>query len=103
MKTIGLTSVIFCVVVGNAFAWERPGNPDRYISFGLEVFKGQEAGILKAAETNGGTAGGKLDMRLPVNGNITLNFFGENTGINNNKDFTEGYKLGLGLRVYVKD
>lgn len=85
-------------------AYEQPGNPDRYFSFGIEAFKGQEAGIARAnSGTDAGTAGGKLDIRFPISSNITLNAFGENTGIDDNKDYTEGYKIGIGLRVYVKD
>lgn len=102
MKTLIIALVVG--VAGVAGAYEKPGNPDRYMSFGIDIFKGQEAGMVRAdGGTNGGTTGGKLDIRLPISSNLTLSAFGENTGINNNKDFTEGYKIGIGLRVYVKD
>jgi len=95
--------LVIMLIAAPLAAYEKPGNPDRYMSFGIEAFKGQEAGIAKTADTNGGTAGGKLDIRLPISSNITLNAFGENTGINNNKGYTEGYKIGFGVRIYVKD
>ena len=48
------------------FAYEQPGNPDRYISIGVEGFKGQEAGVLRSGNTTAGTSGGKVEQSRKI-------------------------------------
>lgn len=85
------------------YAWEKRENPDRYPSLGVELAKGQEAGIRRDGTTNGGTVGFKADFRAPVTGSLTLHVSGESIGINNNLEYTSGYRLAVGMRVYIKD
>jgi len=88
-------------------AREYKENPDRYPSIGFEVAKGQVPGIPKAGvngeQTNGGTVGFLGDFRLPVSDALTLHTSIQSDGINNNLAFTEGYRLAVGLRVYIRD
>ncbi len=86
-----------------AFA-EFANNPDRVPSLGIDLIKGQVAGLPRAgvngAQTDGGTVGFRADLRYPITQSITIHTMGENIGVNNNKDFTEGYQLEVGMRVY---
>lgn len=109
MKLKKLTSIALLVTImtRQSFAWEFRSNPDRYPSFGLEASEGKLAGIQKdtpsgAPHTDGGFIDGKLDIRLPISDYITVNAFGESTGINNNLQFSEGNRIGIGVRVYVQ-
>lgn len=106
MKRAGF--VIFMLLLSTSgYAWEFEKNPDRYPSFGIEAASGHLAGTLKdtqpgAPHTDGGYVQGKLDIRLPISSMITVNFFGEQTGINNNLQFSDGSRVGIGVRVYVQ-
>lgn len=107
MKIIYLTALVYFASVATAGAWEFPKNPDRFPSFGLETSAGKLAGIPKATptgapHTDGGFVQGKVDLRLPVSSYITVNLLGESTGINNNLEFSEGHRVGLGVRVYIQ-
>lgn len=107
MKTIAIAVSVVCMVAAHAGAWEFQKNPDRYPSFGIETSAGKLAGIPRATpegapHTDGGFVQGKVDLRLPVSSYITLNLVGESTGINNNLQFSEGHRVGFGLRVYIQ-
>lgn len=103
MKLIAL-AVTFLVLVGNpARAYDTDKNPDKVPSFGLDLWKGQVIGMdRQTSETNGGTVGGVADFRLPVSNALTVHFFGESEGVNNNLKYTDGYKIGLGMRVFLQ-
>lgn len=105
MKIIITVAMLF--VASTAVCAARHDNPDRYPSLGLDIIKAQAVGILRAGvngtQTNGGLTGFRADYRYPCTQSITLHTAGEALGINNNKDFTEGYRVELGLRVYFKD
>lgn len=106
MKRVGLIVLIFATA-SVANAWEFDKNPDRYPSFDIEASTGKLAGILKdtpagAPHTDGGFVQGHVDLRLPVSSNITLTLLGESTGINNNLQFSEGNRVGAGVRVYIQ-
>ncbi len=89
-----------------AQAQEIPDNPDRFQSIYVELFKAQQAGIPRAgvndAQTNGGLVGFGGRYKVPVSSALTIHTFAETSGINNNKQFTDGYKIGAGLQVYIK-
>jgi len=106
MKRVGLM-ILMMLVAGKASAWQFEKNPDRLPSFGVEVSTGKLAGILKdtpagSPHTDGGFVQGKLDVRLPVSHCVTVNVLGESTGVNNNLQFSEGNRVGLGVRVYIQ-
>lgn len=106
MKRVGLIALILSTAAV-ANAWEIQKNPDRYPSFGIEASTGKLAGIQKdvpagAPHTDGGFVQGRLDVRLPISSNVTVNLVGENTGVNNNLQFSEGNRVGLGVRVYIQ-
>lgn len=111
MKTIIVTiwavASTLMLFMCNAQAYEIDGNPDRYLSVGLDISAGKLPGMLKDApasypHTDGGFVKGMLDIRMPVCGSLTVHAFGSSTGINNNLQFSEGNEIGLGLRVYVR-
>lgn len=106
MKRVGFI-VLALLAAAAAHAWEIERNPDRYPSIGLDLYKGQLAGLPRAgvagAQTTGGTVGGILDLRLPVTGSLTWHAFASSEGAANNKDFTDGYRVGMGFRVYMHD
>lgn len=113
----GIVVLIGCVVLGvgvgvalsviapiPVHAYETSRNPDRVPSFGLDLWKGQVAGMdRQEALSNGGTVGGHFDFRAPVTNALTLHAFAESEGINNNLRYTDGYKIGVGLRVFLQD
>jgi hypothetical protein len=96
--------LLLCSTVAQAF--EFPSNPDRFQSIYVELFKAQQAGIAKAgvdgAQTNGGLVGFGGRYKVPVSGAVTIHSFAETAGINNNHQFTDGYKLGVGFQLYMK-
>ncbi len=104
---LGLGLLLSVIVPVDAHAWEKGGNPDRFPSIGVELAKGQVAGIPKAgingAQTNGGTVGFLGDFKFPVTQSLTLHTSFQTDGINNNLAYTDGYRLAVGLRVYLKD
>ena len=103
VKTLALLIGLLCVS-GPAMAFDRSMNPDRVPSFGLDLWKGQVAGLdRKLVETNGGTVGGLFDYRHPVSNSLTLRAFAESEGVNNNLRYTDGYRVGIGLRVFLQD
>jgi len=95
----GIFSVV-CLTMP-AVARDVSENPDRIPSIGVDLWKGQVAGIERSGDTNGGTVGISADYRRPVSNAITLHAFGETEGINNNLKYTSGYKVGVGLRVFI--
>jgi hypothetical protein len=100
-------AVILLVASTPSFAWVKNDNPDRYPSIGVELAKGQVAGTPRKGVdgdvTNGGTVGFLGDFRFPATQNLTLHASLQTDGINNNLAYTEGYRLAVGLRVYIKD
>lgn len=94
--------VVLLSIASVGHAYEFKDNPDRYFSFGVTGIKGQQQGIAKTANTSGQFAGGRVDFRLPIAQNITLNALAQNTGVDNNKEFSEGYQLELGVRIYIR-
>jgi hypothetical protein len=102
-----LVIVMVLVVAAPSWAWEKSSNPDRYPSIGIELAKGQVAGIPRKGVdgdvSNGGTVGFLGDFRFPATQSLTLHASLQSDGINNNLAYTEGYRLALGLRVYIKD
>jgi hypothetical protein len=73
--------LLLCSTVAQAF--EFPSNPDRF-------------------QTNGGLVGFGGRYKVPVSGAVTIHSFAETAGINNNHQFTDGYKLGVGFQLYMK-
>lgn len=93
--------LLFVTMPSSAFDTSR--NPDQVPSIGLDLWKGQVAGLdRETVETNGGTVGANADFRLPVTNALSLHFFGESEGINNNLKYTDGYRMGLGMRVFIQ-
>lgn len=108
MKTILCFLALQIACVGSLSARERPLNPDRFPSIGLDVSTGKLAGIAKdhaagAPYTDGGFVRGQLDLRLPISNALTLRAFGNSTGINNNLQFSDGTEVGVGLRFYIQN
>lgn len=105
MKSVIVASIL--LVSSSVFALDRSLNPDKYPSIGLDVSGGKLAGILKdvpagAPATDGGFVKGLLDLRMPISNAVTLHGFASSTGLNNNKQFSEGSEVGFGLRVYIQ-
>lgn len=99
-----LSALLLLIVAGTAHAYDTSKNPDRVPSFGLDLWKGQVAGLdRQTAETNGGTVGGHFDFRQPISNALTVHAFAESEGINNNLRYSDGYKVGVGLRVFLQD
>jgi hypothetical protein len=92
---------------GVAGAWDTRLNPDRYPSLGVDLIKGQQAGIARGGangfQTNGGLVGARADYRLPVSNAFTFHAAAESVGINNNMGYTDGYRLEFGGRIYFRD
>lgn len=99
---IGLS--LLCVP---AFAWNTDRNPDRVPSLGVDLIKGQQAGIARGGangfQTDGGLVGARVDYRLPMTNALTFHFAGESLGINNNMGYTDGYRLEVGGRFFFQD
>lgn len=94
---------VLLLCAGPARAWDRQNNPDRFPSFGLDLWKGQVAGMDRATmQGNAGTVGGLFDYRHPVTNALTLHAFAESEGINNNLRYSDAYRIGVGLRVFVQ-
>jgi len=98
-------ALILCA--SSAFAWSTKENPDQYPSIGLDISSGKIAGVVKdnalgLPQTDGGFVKGLLDIRVPMTNTVTVHAFGSSTGINNNKQYSEGSEVGLGLRIYLK-
>lgn len=104
-RRIAATLVVILALGGaTAHAFETRENPDKVPSFGLDLWKGQLAGIdRELATTNGGTVGGLFDYRHPVTNALTLHAFVESEGVNNNLRYSDGYRVGFGMRVYLQD
>jgi hypothetical protein len=97
-------ALLLLLVAAPLHAFDVNKNPDRVPSFGLDLWKGQVAGLdRQTAETNGGTVGGLFDYRQPVTNALTVHAFAQSEGINNNLRYTDGYKIGVGLRVFLQD
>lgn len=95
--------VVLLLCAGPASAYDRRDNPDRVPSFGLDLWKGQVAGMDRATtQGNAGTVGGLFDYRHPISNALTLHAFAESEGINNNMAYTSGYRIGVGLRVFMQ-
>jgi hypothetical protein len=103
MKIACLTFLVL-LSCGVSHGFDTGKNPDRVPSFGLDLYKGQLTGIdRKLAETNGGTVGGAFDFRLPVSNALTVRAFAETEGVNNNLRYSDGYKIGVGMRIFLQD
>lgn len=103
MKVIAIAIALLGCAYVPARALDTYGNPDKVPSFGIDIWKGQAAGVDKEKSgTNGGTVGGLLDFRAPVTSALSLHVFGESETINNNLRYTEGYRIGVGLRVFIQ-
>lgn len=118
MKTLFVVSTLL-LLAGTAFGWEVPQNPDRYMSIGLDLSAGKQAGLYKSDQitlrsatqqlaatvphSNASFVKGALDFRFPLTSALTLHAFGSSTGINNNLEFSNGHEIGLGVRVFIKD
>lgn len=101
---LGFGLLLSVIAPAHAHAYDTSKNPDKVPSFGLDLWKGQVAGIdRKLDETNGGTVGGHFDFRQPVTNGLTVHAFAESEGMNNNLRYTDGYKIGLGLRVFLQN
>lgn len=105
MKAL-IVTVLVAMGIGQALAFDRSQNPDRYMSVGLDVSSGKLAGMLKTVPagepaTDGGFVKGLLDLRVPVSNALTVHAFGSATGVNNNLQYSEGSEVGLGFRVYI--
>lgn len=88
----------------SAHAYDTSKNPDQVPSFGMDLWKGQTAGLDRTTvETNGGLVGGLLDFRAPISNAFSIHAFAEGTGINNNLRYTDGYKIGAGVRIFLQD
>lgn len=111
MKTAILLLSLMCIF-GTAYAYEQPGNPDRYPSVGLNwdrnhVKTEYEFAGLKQEDFTKETSNAFIaDFRLPMSAWFTVNvhggylktqndiFTGEEVGGN-------GYNVGIGVRVYI--
>lgn len=103
MKVIAIAIALLACAHVPARALDTYGNPDKVPSFGLDIWKGQVAGVDKQGSgTNGGTVGGLLDFRAPVTSTLSIHVFGETQSMNNNLRYTEGYRLGVGMRVFIQ-
>ncbi len=88
----------------SAHAWEKGKNPDRVPSIGVDLWKGQLAGMdRQQGQTNGGTVGFMADYRMPISNVVTIHAGGETESVNNNLKYTDGYRLTVGMRVYIQD
>lgn len=102
MRKLAAAGLLALLMIAPAQAFDKSLNPDRVPSIGLDLWKGQIAGMdRQTSETNGGTVGGHADFRLPVSNALSVHFFGESEGVNNNMRYTEGYKIGVGMRVFL--
>lgn len=122
MKT--LTFIVVLLAASSAQAWEFRDNPDRFPSVGVNVaassLKGDKrevdgpGGSLERARTGSASLCSHwvgLDVRLPINSVMTLNFYGDsiNTEDNFTRDFNvyhettglNGYHYGAGIRFYM--
>lgn len=106
MKILLMTVAVLVLMSWPSQAFDRSLNPDRYPSIGLDVSGGKLAGMQKvvahgAPDTDGGFMKGAVDFKLPISNALTVRAFGSSTGINNNKEFTEGNEVGVGFRIYI--
>ncbi len=106
MKLSTLVAIV-TLAAGSSFAFDKSQNPDRFLSFGVDLSTGKLPGMLTANQpgapaTDGGFVKGALDVRVPITNAVTIHTFGSTTGVNNNLQFSSGNELGVGFRVYLQ-
>lgn len=105
------------------FAWEHPRNPDRFPSIGLRIENHKLGGNYAAVSNPNGVSlieRGSVDddgtglganLRLPVNSGLTLDFdymtidgekvISRNNNIYRSNENLDGYRMGIGIRLYL--
>lgn len=101
-----LIGIVIAFLTEPAHAADITKNPDQMPSIGWLLSNGHlpmtRTTVPDGLEsTNGAYIRWMIDVRYPISNTVTLNFEAELTGVNNNRDFSNGTRLGVGMRVYL--
>ena len=99
-----IVAILVLFAARQALAFDTRYNPDVMASVGFDLIKMQQGAMPRAGvngtTTDGQGVGAKLDYRLPVTNAFTFHAAAETVTFDNNLEYTDGYRIELGGRVY---